>query len=1048
MAPEIISNKNGKNPYDERIDLWSLGITCIELAEKEPPLSEVHPMRALMQIPIRDPPTLQNTKKWSREFVDFVRECLVKDQKKRHTAEELLNHPFVATLGEDKKCLIQLLEDAKRAKQRVAAEEESSLDEPKPNGLDDDDGDDTPAIPPPVVVSPTNGALSSYAPEKGNRHSMEIGSGSVAADAAPKDRSHSAAPAVNLPPPPSSNNLAAGLHTPPGTMPSSQNGASSSGAQATASPALAAANGANPSNSKKSRQSSEMPTPAIVAPKRAPTVRATLKQPSVTRREMEIKQAKIMNKALIMQQLKELAAQRAIHMKELEKLRKRHKQEADTLETEYKSVTTRLKDTTTRRDEGLQERQTSEMESTQKRHRKDLAGQQETARSDEKKSMRDLDSRQKQQLEKFKESQKATRREQEKEHKEQKKLKKAEQKSLGKKEKVQAEADLKAESAAFKLNLDQLEEQALRKCTYLQARERFVANAEITATVMREAHNKTLEQLWELYDVKDKQMVERHESSRQFDSESNDIERLFMQRRVALQVAQLEKEQALVKQQLEKEQAVEKQQQSKLLKSDQRAALKEWTKVKAQRHKDFLKTSKETMKGKLTLKKEERVAFQNSLTEDFNAKQKALDAEFNAKQLKEMTDEETLLAQHHNSQLEALASDQRTETETMTTEHGKATVALDERIKITTANHARGWWEERFALLQERQKSVMELRKNQHGEQRTLMTTQTSDLVALHTAQLNELHQLMEAQKRSETEIQKMQAEFANEKAEMEAKQRDIESALVEGIRKNVAQIKADHKEARKTLKAIAPPDTNVSTLNHTRTTPPPNGSHAHGDHDGDLHSSESSDDRPSTDASSEGLSVPGSHRHSDSSPSRRGSAQMHGAPGSGILQASAGDLPPAPIPLLQPTPVKRAASEEKAGRRSSAKPSSAPVPPPVPPPMDGSSTPPMGTIGKDTNSSPGHSRQSSAADASAPSPAAPSGAGSTPAKKIKHSRHTSGQSPLPNAIDSPISSPSGSPDVSAKKKKTTKARSKTDITSGVPARSGSPAPGGDSDSE
>lgn len=73
MAPEIITNRNGKSPYDDRVDIWSLGITLIELAEREPPLSEVHPMRALMQIPIRDPPKLANVAKWSKNFHDFVR---------------------------------------------------------------------------------------------------------------------------------------------------------------------------------------------------------------------------------------------------------------------------------------------------------------------------------------------------------------------------------------------------------------------------------------------------------------------------------------------------------------------------------------------------------------------------------------------------------------------------------------------------------------------------------------------------------------------------------------------------------------------------------------------------------------------------------------------------------------------------------------------------------------------------------------------------------------------------------------------------------------
>ena len=64
MSPEVIEAKSGIASYDEKADIWALGITCIELAEVNPPLSEITPMRALFQIPVRDPPKLQNPKQW------------------------------------------------------------------------------------------------------------------------------------------------------------------------------------------------------------------------------------------------------------------------------------------------------------------------------------------------------------------------------------------------------------------------------------------------------------------------------------------------------------------------------------------------------------------------------------------------------------------------------------------------------------------------------------------------------------------------------------------------------------------------------------------------------------------------------------------------------------------------------------------------------------------------------------------------------------------------------------------------------------------------
>jgi len=92
MAPEVILEE----PYDCRADIWSLGISVIEMAEARPPHSNIHPMRALFMIPKSDAPTLTEPEKWSTSMVSFIHMCLQKDMKNRKTAEELANHPFVA----------------------------------------------------------------------------------------------------------------------------------------------------------------------------------------------------------------------------------------------------------------------------------------------------------------------------------------------------------------------------------------------------------------------------------------------------------------------------------------------------------------------------------------------------------------------------------------------------------------------------------------------------------------------------------------------------------------------------------------------------------------------------------------------------------------------------------------------------------------------------------------------------------------------------------------------------------------------------------------
>ncbi|XP_057336202.1 myosin-IIIa isoform X2 [Microplitis mediator] len=96
MAPEVIACEQQLDlTYDCRCDIWSVGITTIELAEGDPPLSELHPMRALFQIPRNPPPSLKNPDIHSPELSDFIAECLVKDLENRPYATELKEHPLL-----------------------------------------------------------------------------------------------------------------------------------------------------------------------------------------------------------------------------------------------------------------------------------------------------------------------------------------------------------------------------------------------------------------------------------------------------------------------------------------------------------------------------------------------------------------------------------------------------------------------------------------------------------------------------------------------------------------------------------------------------------------------------------------------------------------------------------------------------------------------------------------------------------------------------------------------------------------------------------------
>eukprot|EP00768_Dysnectes_brevis_P006582 gnl/Dysnectes_brevis/523_a579_2191.p1 GENE.gnl/Dysnectes_brevis/523_a579_2191~~gnl/Dysnectes_brevis/523_a579_2191.p1 ORF type:complete len:477 (+),score=157.95 gnl/Dysnectes_brevis/523_a579_2191:85-1515(+) len=95
MAPELIRGL----PYDAKVDLWSLGVLALELAEGVPPYMDLPPLRAVFLVVTQPAPSLRNPSRWSPEFRDFLGLCLQKDPDSRATAQELLEHPFLAVAG-------------------------------------------------------------------------------------------------------------------------------------------------------------------------------------------------------------------------------------------------------------------------------------------------------------------------------------------------------------------------------------------------------------------------------------------------------------------------------------------------------------------------------------------------------------------------------------------------------------------------------------------------------------------------------------------------------------------------------------------------------------------------------------------------------------------------------------------------------------------------------------------------------------------------------------------------------------------------------------
>ncbi|KAG5284316.1 hypothetical protein AALO_G00025380 [Alosa alosa] len=142
MAPEVVMCETMKDaPYDYKADIWSLGITLIELAQIEPPHHELNPMRVLLKIAKSEPPTLEQPAKWSKDFKDFLKKSLDKNPETRPSASQLLEHPFVKGMTSNRP-LRELVAEAKAEvmeeieDNREEGEDDEPAELPTPPGKD------------------------------------------------------------------------------------------------------------------------------------------------------------------------------------------------------------------------------------------------------------------------------------------------------------------------------------------------------------------------------------------------------------------------------------------------------------------------------------------------------------------------------------------------------------------------------------------------------------------------------------------------------------------------------------------------------------------------------------------------------------------------------------------------------------------------------------------------------------------------------------------------------------------------------------------------
>jgi len=122
MAPEVIQEIG----YDCVADIWSLGITALEMAEGKAPYGDIHPMRAIFMIPSKPPPSFNQPDKWSSEFIEFVSRCLVKNPEERATASELLQHDFIKN-AKSPDILAGMIAEAQQIREHLQETKETTM---------------------------------------------------------------------------------------------------------------------------------------------------------------------------------------------------------------------------------------------------------------------------------------------------------------------------------------------------------------------------------------------------------------------------------------------------------------------------------------------------------------------------------------------------------------------------------------------------------------------------------------------------------------------------------------------------------------------------------------------------------------------------------------------------------------------------------------------------------------------------------------------------------------------------------------------------------
>eukprot|EP01127_Copromyxa_protea_P004604 TRINITY_DN14456_c0_g1_i1.p1 TRINITY_DN14456_c0_g1~~TRINITY_DN14456_c0_g1_i1.p1 ORF type:complete len:1014 (-),score=251.52 TRINITY_DN14456_c0_g1_i1:111-3152(-) len=827
MAPEVIANKTRPTPYDESVDVWSVGITAIELAEKEPPLSQMNPMRALMQIPLRNAPTLMEPEKWSKEFNDFLDVTLEKDPKKRARICDLLEHPFLKK-PVDKSVVQSLIETAARERARILAEESSNGDFEDPQSEDEisstNDTSDLKSEPEDedslasgtVVVydidepqekeyhkekSPTSEEKESASVERANSTESRSGRQKSKRSGDKKEKSKKAKEELSTSP----------VSTPRGTTSSNKSNEPPAGRGA---PAYLPSGGRGqpivslPSLEGMGRGIPGRSHPALLSPAPQRINRDTRRpQAGTTKHEKEMMAVKSSNQNLMRKQMNALRVHIKKNRLEMEKMKAKDAEKEAALLKKNQTKSSKLKSAQLSNSQRAAKQREVDSSNLERNFQDNLKNLQKQAEERQRRVLKEHKDNNTDLLSDFKKDTKAMHKDELNLHKEAEKSQKIELKKLPKKEKTPASKAAKLQNLEHLKMLQQRHDQRLLRFNLeLKEHTKYGENSAKWISLWEQQHA-TRQYLNEKNNAESEYLLAKYEQDVANEKETYKLEFDLMQQIQALELQNFVKQMELEITQLKNVQAAEKMQQDEMLTFDHRSALREFNRNKLADEKALKAQIKRYKKENRGLSKGQLKSYETHTTVEWETKQIAKAEEFEQQQALQREEEEQLLRCHHDNQMEkALTSLQEAKAEKMRINQQLQDDLTNENILALT-NLEKKYWTDRLYTSRKQHAEVIESENTYFQSERSLLTEQITDVTLMLKSFQEEFDALAVEQGLPEQQKSDILASVTAYTSEVIVALTQVQASLVVVQQEELQQLKAQFHSSWQAISDQAPPN-------------------------------------------------------------------------------------------------------------------------------------------------------------------------------------------------------------------------------------------------